>query len=547
MKLALTSDASAVAGQTPEPPSVDAGRRDEPRVFQAFWHDYRYWLPPVLMGLALTFIFLNPFIGDWDALDYTVFSVRGVPSSMALGRSLFTLFNHELYAIARGLFGVPLEKAYLIFKYTVVAESPLVIIVCWILGRDLTGSVRSATVAALLVAVSPMFVIYSGQVMTDVPSLLFTAGALVIHLRGVQQRRVWLVLAGAAVLGLGVNLRETVGLYLPWLIVAPFVGGWKFDRRTISIVGLSVLIFGVLAFGIFGLWFASDPAYRNDWQVWRSSSRDESARHPIGIANVRPFLIYFVLVAPLVIVSLPLAAWREWRAHRWSLLLTAAAVGFFANVTLFLNYSTTINWRYFLMGVPAMAPLAADYFVRSQSARLGGERRAFVMAVACVILMAVLMELFTRPNSREYLNRLAFAKDYNSSLQLLPRNAVIIAGSGTVAVTYWRGIGAGEWEWIGTGSGWPNGQLESKIRDHLKSGRSIFLDADLGWWQPCRWNVTEINELVGIDPRFHFRQVTPTIYEIRPIEDASAVDHPRLEKLLPANRAEEVKRCFNAE
>ncbi len=307
MKIPPTIDASVVTGLAPEAIAADAASCDQTRSFKAFWRDYRYWLPPALVGLALTFLFLNPFIGDWDGLDYTVFSLRGVPSSMALGRSLFTLVNHELYAIAHALFGLPPEKAYLIFKYAVVAESPLVIVVCWILGRDLTGSRRSATVAALLVAVSPMFVIYSGQVMTDVPSLLFTAGALVIHLRGVKQRRVWLVLAGAALLGLGVNLRETVGLYLLWLIIAPFVGGWKFDRRTISIVGLSLLIFGMLAFGIFGLWFASDPAYRADWRVWRSSARDESARHPIGIANLRPFLIYFVLVAParapLVVVT----------------------------------------------------------------------------------------------------------------------------------------------------------------------------------------------------------------------------------------------------
>jgi hypothetical protein len=544
MKIAPTSDASVVAGLAPEAIAPDAGSSDQTRLFKAFWRNYRYWLPPALVGLALTFLFLNPFIGDWDGLDYTVFSVRGVPSSMALGRSLFTLVNHELYAIAHALFGVPPEKAYLIFKYAVVAESPLVIVVCWILGRDLTGSVRSATVAALLVAVSPMFVIYSGQVMTDVPSLLFTAGALVIHLRGVKQRRVWLVLAGAAALGLGVNLRETVGLYLPWLIVAPFVGGWKLDRRTISIVGLSVLIFGVLAFGIFALWFAFDPAYRDAWHVWRSSAQDESARHPIGIANARPFLIYFFLVAPLVVVLLPLAAWREWRARRWSLLLTAAAVGLFANVMLFFNYSTTINWRYFLAGVPALAPLAGDYFVRSQSARLGSERRGFVTAVACVILVAGLMELFIHPNSREYFNRLALAKDYNSRLQLMPRNAVIIAGSEAVAVTYWRGIGAGEWEAVGIGSGWPHGQLESKIREYLKSGRRVFLDADPRWWQPCGWHVSEITELARIESRFHFRLVARTVYEIRPLEDPSTTDQPKLENLLPGNRPEEVKTCF---
>src|SRR4029077_17568114 len=131
----------------------------------------------------------------------------------------------------------------------------------WILARDLTGSVHSATIAALLIALSPMLVIYGGQVMTDVPSVLFSAAALTIHFRGVQRRRVWLVLAGAALLGLGVNLRETVGLYLAWFVVAPFAGGWKFDRRTIAVIGGSMIIFFVFAFGIFAAWFSSDPIY----------------------------------------------------------------------------------------------------------------------------------------------------------------------------------------------------------------------------------------------------------------------------------------------
>jgi hypothetical protein len=128
-----------------------------------FFRAFPFWLGPALLALALTLIYLNPFIGDWDGLDYTVFSLRGEPSSMALGRSLFTLFNHGLFKLAHAIFGVQPERAYLLFKYAVVAQTPLAVIVCWVLARDLTGSVRSATVAALMVALSPMLVIYGGQ------------------------------------------------------------------------------------------------------------------------------------------------------------------------------------------------------------------------------------------------------------------------------------------------------------------------------------------------------------------------------------------------
>src|SRR5882672_7822218 len=364
---------------------------------KGFLRAYPSCLAPALVALVLTLIYLNPFIGDWDGLDYTVFSLRGEPSSMALGRSLFTLFNHGLYALAHALFGVRPEQAYLLFKYAVVAQTPLAVIVCWVLARDLTGSVRSATVAALLVALSPMLVIYGGQVMTDVPSVLLSASALVIHLRGVQKRRVWLILLGAALLGLGVNLRETAGLFLPWFVLAPFIGGWKLNRRNIALVGLSLIVFFVFAFGIWAAWFISNPGYRRDWHIWLSSMQSESARHPIGVANVRPFFVYFFLAAPLVVVGLPIAAWKEWRARGLTLTLLSAAVGLLATAMLFFNYSTTINWRYFLTGVPALAPLVGDYFVRSQTAKLGSERRGFVTAVLGVALVAGLMGLLIRP------------------------------------------------------------------------------------------------------------------------------------------------------
>jgi 4-amino-4-deoxy-L-arabinose transferase-like glycosyltransferase len=529
-----------------EVPAVRLSKTARLADHQGFLSAYPFWLAPALVALILTLVYLNPFIGDWDGLDYTVFSLRGEPSSMALGRSLFTLFNHELYALSHALFGVRPAQAYLVFKFAVVIQTPLAVIVCWILARDLTGSIRSATVAALLVALSPMLVIYGGQVMTDVPSVLFTASALLIHLRGVRKRQIWLILAGAAALGLGVNLRETVGLYLPWLVVAPFVGGWKINARNLVVIGSSLLIFFLFAFGIWTAWFLSDPVYRANWHIWLSSMKSESERHPVGVANLRPFFLYFFLAAPLVFVALPIAAWKEWRARGWTLMLTAAAVGLFATGMLFFNYSTTINWRYFLTGVPALTPLVGDYFVKSQTAKLSSERRGFVTAIVGVALVAGLMGLLVRPAGSEYFNRLALAKTYDGRLNLMPRDAVVIAGSQTVAVNYWRGIGQGEWDVIGVGAGWPQGKLEQTITDYLKSGRRVFLDTDPRWWQPCSWHLTEIEELAKIEKRFHFLKVSPTVYEVRPLTDPADGDQPHLDSLLPANRPEEVQRCFNS-
>jgi hypothetical protein len=513
---------------------------------RSFAYDYPFWLPPALVALILTLVYLNPFIGDWDALDYTIFSLHARPSSMALGRSLFTLFNFALYQFAHLVAGVRPEHAYLLFKFTVVIETPLAVIACWVLARDLTGSARSATLAALMIACSPILVIYGGQVMTEIPSVLFTAIALTVHLRGIQQRRLALLLAGAALLGLGVNLRETVGLYAVWLVIAPFVGGYKFKPGAIAGVASSLLIFLIFALGPFAIWYATSPVFRLDWHTWLSSMQDEAKRHPISAANLKPFLIYFFMCAPLVTAALPFAAWKEWREHGLTLSLLAASVGVFATVMLFFNYSTTINWRYFLTGLPAMAPLAGDFYARIQARRFGSERRGFASAIVGIAFIGALMTVLVPPAGNEYFNRLAQAKTYDARLKLISRDAVVIAGAQTVAVQYWRGIGLGEWDWIGVGAGWPAGQLESKIDEHLKAGRRVFLDADPRWWLPCDWHLIEVRELAQIEPHFHFKQVAPTIYEIRPLDDKSATDSPHLENLLPEKRPEEVKKCFNS-
>ena len=39
-----------------------------------------------------------------------------------------------------------------------------------------------------------------------------------------------MMLTGAALLGLGVNVREPVAFYAPWLVIAPFVCGPKTER-----------------------------------------------------------------------------------------------------------------------------------------------------------------------------------------------------------------------------------------------------------------------------------------------------------------------------
>jgi len=510
---------------------------------RSFWHAWQWWLLPPAVSLALGLYFMDPFIGDWDGIDYTMLSLAGYPSSMALGRNLFIFGNHFLYEIARSLFEVPRESAYLLFKYAVVAQAPMAVIACWILARDFSTSIYTATLAAFFLALSPIFVLYSGQIMTDVPSVLLLILALIVHFRGIQRQRVWMVIVGAGLMGLGINLRETVGFYTPWLVLAPFLLGWKLGRRELIYVMLSLFVFLLLGLGWFGYWFLTDPHYRLFWFGWRESLRQESARHPVTIQNLWPFLVYFFVSAPLVFLALPFAAINEWRERKLSPLLLLGSMGLMADLLLFLNYSTAVNWRYFLTGLPAIAPLSADFLIRWLTRRFGSPRIAFHVCLAATLLLVLVFGILIRPISRDFIQRRELTKNYREQLFKIPRDAVMIAGAQTIAVKYWKAIGVGEWETIGTGGGWPGDQLVPVIDKYLREGRRVFLDSDPRLWLPCDWQRDEIQEIVKLEKNFRFRRVSETIYEIRPKTDDVATDLPDLQRLLSENRPAADRRC----
>jgi Dolichyl-phosphate-mannose-protein mannosyltransferase len=476
-------------------------------------------------------------------MDYTLLSLVGYPSSMALGRNLFIFGNHALFVIASSVFHLPPENAYLLFKYTVVAQAPLVVIGCWTLTHRLTCSVYSATVAALLVTFSPAFVLYGGQVMTDVPSFLLLLIALLVHLHGIQANKLWLVFVGAALMGLGVNLRETIAFYVPWLILGPFICGWKFGKREVVYVAASLALFAVFAFGWFAYWFITDSYYRWVWHGWRESMRQESSRHPVSLSNLRPYFTYFFISAPLVFITLFFAPIREWRTRGLSPLLLLWLTGLFANFLLFFNYSTTVNWRYFLTGLPGLLPLGAQSLLQLLERRTGTTKRAFTVCTAIIVTMAIIFAIYARPVNYEFIQRRAMSKGYRERLQHVPPDAVMISGAQTIAVIYWAAIGTGRWKTIGTGGGWPGPDLFSTVQNYLLEGRRVFLDSDPRWWLPCGWQRDEIPTIVELEKHFNFRRVTDTIYELRPLWDSGASDKPNLQRLLPENRPDDTRKC----
>ena len=526
------------------PPSEHAENFGESTIHVNFLlRAWKWWLPQSLLGLALVLYFVDPFIGDWDGLDYTMLSLAGYPSSMALGRNLFIFGNHSLYVFVHALFGLQPEQAYLLFKYAVVAQAPLAVIACWMVAHSVSDSLHTAALSALLIICSPVFVLYGGQVMTDVPSVLVLGLALVVHLQGIRKKNLWLILIGAGLMGLGVNLRETVGFFAPWLILGPISCGWKIRKKEMLYVGASIFVFLIFALGWFGYWFVTDPYYRHIWDGWRESMKQESSRHPVALANLGPFVTYLFITAPFVFLTLPFAPIVEWWRRHLSPMLALWIVALFADLLLFFNYSTTVNWRYFLTGLPGLAPLASSWLLLVGTRFLGNRNRALLACVLIIVGFATTFTILMRPVSFEFIQRRAMSKEYVKRLEQLPPDAVMISGAQTIAVTYWSAIGAGNWETIGTGGGWPGDRLFSVIDDYLLKGKRVFIDSDPRWWLPCGWQSDEIPMITRLEEHYNFRRVTGDIFELRPKSDETAHDQPNLKRLLPENRPEDTRRC----
>jgi hypothetical protein len=490
---------------------------------------WAWWLVPATTALVLALLFQDPFAGDWDALDYTVLAVQGQPSSMVLGRILFVFYNHSLWYVAYNLFAIRPENAYLIFKYAVIFQSPLAIILWWRLSHKLTSSFQAATISVLLLLLSPFFILYSGQVMTEIPSIVLLAIGLTVHLNGLRARRFIAVVIGAAILGISVNVREAGLLYFPWLIVGPYSCGWRLERKEIRTTIMACLIFFVCALGPFLFLLSTNIGnYFWFWHGWLEATRVESARHPISLSDFGPLLRYFLIAAPLVVFAFPLAMWKELKLRGFTPLAALAAVGIVANLLLILHYSLEVNGRYLLTGLPALTPLVGSFLVRSSERIISSRRQAFVCVIAGVLLTALVAGRMGWPFSRTYLEQRALAKDYRNQLAKVPRDAVMISGAQTVAVTYWRGLGAGEWQVISSGSPWPGAALNSEVAERLANGDRVFLDADPRWWLLGDWSRQELPDMINLASDFHFRLVSNTIYEIRPADDETARDLPEL-------------------
>jgi Dolichyl-phosphate-mannose-protein mannosyltransferase len=470
--------------------------------------EWPLWLPLACLSWLLAWKFQDEFISDWDGFDYTTYTVQHLPSALGLGRALFLGYNYLLWEAAHRWFAVPPEQAYLVLRAGVIALSGPTVVGVYALCRELTGGRLAALLGALLVAGSPVFIIYSGRAMSEIPAYGMLSWALWLMVRSLRRGRAAGFLIGAALIGASANLREFAIFYLPFIPLA--ARGYRAGGR-LALAGLALAVVCALAGMIFWSWYDTDNYLRAVVNWWTLSAHERDV-NPVTARNLTLLTTYAfqcsaatALLAPLALVWL--AARRRLPALGW-----LGACGLLADLVLVANHDLSVNPRYLLTGLPGLAP-ACGWALATLIQR-GGLRALPLLAGLLVLTQGGYNHAARELYNQQWAARAA--RNYVATIESLPWNSGFIVGARTPLVHFLAGVGARpHWRTISPGAGWPDEHLEAAIQDFFLAGRQVYVDFDPELWQPgARETSRETDDLARIKQRYTLKHLHGSFYQI---------------------------------
>ncbi|RMF50097.1 MAG: phospholipid carrier-dependent glycosyltransferase [Chloroflexota bacterium] len=212
--------------------------------------DFRLILSVALL-LRLAFVLLTvPNVSGGDTLGLLQYGLELVRDQMPYMTPIAPLYL--LYTgIVQSLFG---EGNLVPFRLLNVLWS-LALVMAVFAAAEAYFSRRTAVIAAWLIALNPIFIIESGQILTESVFLPFMVGALALHGRFTQQGKgmTWPQAASVgALLGLA-SLTRAVALVLPSIFVVHLL--WRYRRGAWRLIAALLIGYSavVLSWTVYGL------------------------------------------------------------------------------------------------------------------------------------------------------------------------------------------------------------------------------------------------------------------------------------------------------
>ncbi|MCG3181813.1 MAG: hypothetical protein BIFFINMI_04236 [Phycisphaerae bacterium] len=316
MRSVQANDPSPSSVSLPDPPADPAARRAPSHAWD---------LLLFVIALGVFWLYRNPFLTDWDSFDYTIQAIQGQPSTLASGRYFFIAIHAVAWRIGHGLFGLAPQDAWLLFTRLTLVLAGLATVALFRAAWLLTRSGLAALIAIALWLTAPQVLVYGSAMMTETPTTLFFALAIVmaeLSARGATRRRsVWLALAAGGLFAVSCNMRETLVVFAIYFLGRTLLVPGRDWITRLAAAGAGLLGFGaVMAVGIaLAAWRLGglDVFWANATH-WQASMAEERSEYPnVPLHNALVGLVFCASVSlPAVFWILPSLGVFFRRAYR---------------------------------------------------------------------------------------------------------------------------------------------------------------------------------------------------------------------------------------
>jgi hypothetical protein len=275
----------------------------------------------------------------------------------------------------------------------------------WSIGRRLFGW-TPALIAAGLVAVNSLHVMWSQVIRTDVMASFFMLASLLFSIRAAQRGRLADYVASGCFIGIAIATKWPSAIVATALIGAA-VSGWRAEKRPLSAEAFK-LAAGLAAIAV--ALFVASPYIFLDWQtVFANVGGEVAPRNHLAqtgggfFYNLRWYLLGQVapsmgLAGLVMAVAGAAFAWRREPVARWTLLPVAAA--FFALIC-----SQHLVWsRWLIPAVPLLCLLVSvtvDEVGRFVAARFHSSQLLLTSIVAAAVAVPSIASVRDKVRERQ--------------------------------------------------------------------------------------------------------------------------------------------------
>ena len=469
-----------------------------------------------VVALYLYFTGCAPFLGQWDSFDYLKQIVSHQLSALGIGRPVFLGYNILLWESLRKIFHLdPLHLEFVAMAGTILLGVLGVLLFRRLAGRVLSGPV--ASMAALALAVSPVYAIYSGFIMTEVPMLAALLAAALLLWKPGDQPAPWRDIAGGIFFGLAVGIREqalTLGAAYLWILFARGGSGLGRLRSTMrfGLAAAAVILVPAVAIYLY------DPAgFVGRMKTWLHAI-------PMGSVqfrnNMEASLLFTFVICPGAWLAVAGAAIRRvFMRKRPDSIEQDASVPAIPHpiwgVLCCLVMPIAILWRdadvqmhprYALIVLPASVILCASLYRRWLPRKWG----LAAWAVVQVLIFGLALAAFS-PYRQTQTGKMKFA---NLMRESIPGSALMIAGNYSPILDYYRGIGVRpKWQIVWSGWDWNANAIAARVAGSWNNHMPVYWSTDPPGWS---YFERELLETYFIFKDCKKEQVAPHLYRVLP-------------------------------